>query len=258
MTEQPAPPVRVADFVFDDVAPDRLPSGPALVEAAERAKCERVVVDARATADGWVVVHPAAQVSGVDGSDVLFEDLTLDEVRVHTNGRVASLEETLLAAHRRKRGLVIRIHDTATITGLSAALGIVAGDATAALRSRFLIVVPDSRIGKRLRADARTLPSALTLRASGGGLRAMLARRTANLARASADADDLIVSATSYAPDAALRSLVGKLSRRGAFVWVSDVTPDRESAYASCGVGGLLLRLPGSTSASGPTRTLRG
>lgn len=238
--------VFVAEFALGGVAPGSEPSGRALVAAAAEAGADRVVVHARSTADGWAVVHQAPEVELRSGETRRLEDLTLAEAREAraSDGRIATLEETMLAAHRRGLGLVVRIHDGLVTDALAGALGIMAGEGTAALRARYLVVVPDARLGKRLRMGARDLPSARSLPVKGGGWRGALARRFPNLARAAADADDLVVHASLATPERVRDVLVPVLRRRGAFVWVEGVAPERRDAYAAGGAGGVLVDLP--------------
>ncbi len=237
--------VVVADFVAPPDAPAGGPTGTALVAAAREAGADRVAVTVRATADGWAVVHAAPKLTRGTG-EVAVTELTLAELRNAVGGarRVATLEETLLAAHRARLGLVLRIHDTLVVDTLAGALGVTGGTGPAALRARFLVVVPDMRVGRRLRADARDLPSARSVAATGGAWRGALTRRFPNLARAAADADDLVVPAALVTPERVRDTLVPHLRRRGAFVWVEGVAPERRSDYEGLGAGGLFVTLP--------------
>jgi glycerophosphoryl diester phosphodiesterase len=237
--------VIVAEHTISDCRPGTEPSGPALVAAAERDGFDRVVVNVRSTADGWAVVHRDLRVL-YRGDEKSLSDLTLAETRdaVTADGRVATLEETMLEAHRRDIGLVIRIHDTLVVEALTGALGIMAGEGHGELRRRYLVVVPDARIGKRLRMGAQHLPSARSIRPTGGAWRAALARRFPNLARAAADADDLVLSATLATPADLRDRWVPMLARRGAYVWVEGVTPATRPDYENVGAGGLLIETP--------------
>ncbi len=237
--------VHVAEYDIAACGPGGTPSGRALVGAAADAGFDRVVVHARSTADGWAVVH-AHDHALVRGEARPVEELTLSEARkAHAvDGHVVTLEETMLVANRRGLGLVLRIHDTLVTHTLSAALGIMGGDGVAALRARYLVVVATAKLGKRLREAARELPSARSLPREGGGWRGALARRLPNLARAAADADDLVVRASLTSPDEVRDRLVPLLRRRGAFVWVEGVAPERRDAYAATGAGGVIVDLP--------------
>jgi len=243
--------VAVVEFDVANRNPGEHPSGRALVAAATRQGFDRVVVHARATADGWAVVHPHASVRMKDNADRPLADLTLAEaLRARcADGRLVSLEDTMLEARRRKIGLVIRIHDTLVTEALAGALGIMAGDgrkndAHSELRSRFLVVVPDARIGKRLRTDSRPLPSGRSLPHIGGGWRGALVRRLPNFARAAADADDLVIHATLASPARVREKLVPHLAKRGAYVWIEGVTPETRADYEDVGAGGLLIETP--------------
>jgi len=237
--------VYAVEFDVAACAPGDEPSGPALVAAAAAVGADRVVVHARATAEHWAVVHRDARVE-VGGEPRLLAELTLAEVRGAraADGRVATLEETMLAAHRRGVGLVIRIHDGRVTAALAGALGVMAGSGPAALRTRYLVVVPDARIGKSLRRAAPDLPSARAIARAGGAWRGALARRFPNLARAAADADDLVVPGALATPERVERRLVPVLRRRGAFVWVDAVPPALRHDYALTGAGGILVDLP--------------
>ena len=154
----------------------------------------------------------------------------------------ASLEQTMLAAHREHVGMLVRIHDTLGISALGAALGIMQGDQTENLRRRYLVVVADQRTGRRLRSDAAQVPSALLLRERGGKLQGVIARAFPNLARAGAEADDLIVPAALFTPDRLRKKLVPVLARRAAFAWVTGLDETTESEYADSGAGGLIVQ----------------
>ena len=239
--------VHVAEFDLSHCEPGAEPSGRALAAAAADAGADRVVVHVRATADGWAVVHCGANVLVHGGRQPQpLSELTLVQARKAraTDGRVATLEETMLAAHNRGVGLVLRIHDTLVTEALTAALGIMAGEGTAALRARYLVIVPNARIGKRLRMGARDLPSGRSLPAEGGGWRGALARRLPNLARAAADADDLVIHASLASPERTRDKLVPLLRKRGAFVWVEGVSPEQRETYAATGAGGVLVDVP--------------
>jgi len=238
--------VIVAELRVEGREPGREPSGRALVNAAARDGFDRVVVHARSTSDGWAVVHASPRVRLRSGDEGALADLTLAEARnaVCADGRVATLEDTMLQAHRKRLGLVIRIHDTLVIQALGAALGIMAGDGHGELRSRYLVVVPDARIGKRLRMEASQLPSGRSLPHTGGGWRAALARKLPNLARAAADADDLVIHAKLASPSQVRDALIPKLARRGAYVWIEGVTAETRAAYENLGAGGLLVETP--------------
>jgi glycerophosphoryl diester phosphodiesterase len=243
---RPDRPVKAAEYDLTSLGPGEEPSGRALVAAAADAGVDRVVVHARSTADGWAVVHRGANVRIGGGEDRPLDDLALSEARKArtADGRVATLEETMLAAHKRDIGLVIRIHDTLVTDALTGALGIMAGEGPSALRARYLVIVPDARIGKRLRMGSPDLPSARALPAEGGGWRGALARKLPNLARAAADADDLVVPAALASPEQVRDKLVPVLRRRGAFVWVEGVPPQDFDTYAETGAGGMLVDLP--------------
>jgi len=235
-----------AEFEIAGRRPGEEPSGKALVAAAARGGFDRVVVHARSTADGWAVVHANPTVRLRNGDEGKLADLTLAEARtaICVDGRISTLEDTMLEAHRRKLGLVIRIEETFVIGALAGALGIMAGDGHGELRRRYLVIVPNARIGKRLRADAEKLPSARSLPHDGGGWRAALARRYPNFARAAADADDLVVHTTLASPDVVRNKLVPLLGRRGAYVWVEGVTNSGRAEYEDIGAGGLLVETP--------------
>jgi len=237
--------VRVAEYDLEGLEPGHEPSGRALVAAAADAGLDRVVVHARATADGWAVVHRGARVAVGSGEVRALDELTLAEARRArtSDGRIATLEETMLAAHRRGLGLVIRIHEPLVTDALAGALGIMGGEGHASLRARYLVVVSDAKLGKRLRQGAPDLPSGRSLPAAGGGWRAALARRLPNLARAAADADDLVIHAALASPEHVRAKLVPVLRRRGAFVWVEGVAPEQADAYAETGAGGVLVSL---------------
>ena len=209
---------------------------------------DRLWVDVRTTSDGWNVVHPSETVR-FEGEPRPFDDLSLGEVK-HSEEKPATLEETLLASYREGLGLLIALHDRRGCGSLDGALGILTGgsrtggDGTAELRRRFLVVVATRDVGERLRRDAPVLPSCYRLRATGGGWRAALARRMPNVARAAAQCDDLLVSATTFTPSELGRGPVPKLRRRGAYVWVEQIEDGDDGAqneYGAAGVAGVIV-----------------
>ncbi len=238
----PDRPVRVADYV---TAPASVPAqGPALATRAAEQGYDRVLVWTHATKDDWLVAHPRPTVT-IDGEERRIEKLTLAELRPCVE-RPATLEETMLAAHKANIGLVVRLTDTTGIHALAGALGIMEGEDTSNLRRRYLVAVPNQRIGRRLRSDANPIPSARWLEPSGGGWKGALARRFPNLARAACDADDLIVDARAFSPERVRNDLVPHLARRAAFAWVALADASQESDYADAGVGGFIIGLPAS------------
>jgi len=237
-------PELVADFDLEGLALAELPSGKALVAAARELGMDRVTLDVHASADGWAIVHPGPRVALIAGGEQDVDDLDLSDsgkVAV-TGGGLCTLEETLLSAHRAKLGLVLRLRSARAIVPVSAALGVMGGEGPQALRSRFLVIAGNQRMGRRLRTDAPDLPSALELTPGERGLKAALRRRMPNLARAGADTDDVVVPWGMLA-DRDVPGLAKTLAGRGARLWVSDVTQARKGQAMSLPAAGLLLRL---------------
>jgi len=236
----PDRPVRVANFV---PPPESVPpKGPALAARAAEHGYDRVLIWTHATKDDWLVAHPRPAVT-IAGEEWSIGKRTLAELRSSVE-QPATLEETMLAAHRASIGLVVRLTDTTGIHALTGALGIMQGDGTNDLRRRYLVVVPNQRVGRRLRSDAKRLPSACWLEPTGGGWKGALARRFPNLARAACDADDVIVDSRAFSPERVRNDLVPHLARRAAFVWVALCAGAAEADYADTGVGGLIVELP--------------
>jgi hypothetical protein len=166
------------------------------------------------------------------------DDHTPDaQVRGH---RAGSLEGLAREAARRGLGLFLRLTDTLPIDGLAAALGAERSQSAATLRERVLVVVAAERVGKRLRKDAPQFPSAYELPATEGWSAARFV--SANLRRASADADDLVIPwGRRGAADLAAK-MAPELARRGGRLWISDVPEaDRERA-AALGPSGVVVR----------------
>lgn len=237
-------PLRVADFVLDGRPTHLLPSGDALVRMAAEAHDDRVAVDVHATKDGWAVVHPGGVVSLDDGSEVTVESLTLaDTRRVRlSGGGLCTLEQVLLAAHKRGIGVVFRVRSTLAVKPLGAGIGVTGGSGHATFKRRFLAVVPDQRIGKRLRSDAKDVPSALELRRDERGYHAFVRRSFPNLARAGAAADDLLIPHDAYAWPKIENGLLPTLRKRGAGLWLTDVPPDAAGTWDEHPIAGAFVR----------------
>jgi hypothetical protein len=237
-------PLRVADFVLDGRPTHLLPSGEALVRMASELRDDRVAVDLHTTKDGWGIVHPGHLVSMDDGNEVDVDSLSLaDTRRVRlSGGGLCTLEQVLLAAHRCHIGVVFRVRSTLAAKPLGAGIGVTGGAGHAAFRRRFLAVVPDQRIGKRLRSDAREVPSALEIRRGERGLHAFLRRSLPNLARAGAAADDLLVPHDAFPWPKIENGLLPTLRRRGAGLWLSDVPPDSAGNWDEHPIAGVFVR----------------
>jgi hypothetical protein len=237
-------PLRVADFDLDSTAEARLPPALDVVRAGIDLGADWIAVTLHATADGWGVVHPRTTVAMPDGSSTPLADLDLAATRdaVLHGGRVSTLEEVLLEAHRARRGLLLRIADTRALASLAGGIGVMGGDGPASLRRRFLAVVRDAQSGKRLRMEVPDAPSALELTGTASGLRARLRGRFPNLARAAADADDLVLPVAAFAAHPKRESIPAALDRRGARLWLSNVPEDAEDTWREAGAAGLLVR----------------
>jgi len=160
----------------------------------------------------------------------------------HVGGRrVATLEHLADEAKRREMGLFLRLDDTLPIPGLAAALGVGKSVRSADVRDRFLLVVGADRTGKRLRAVAPQFPSAFELPADEG--RSLARLIPANLRRATADADDLVVPWGRIAAAKLTSRIAPLLAKRGAWLWLSDV-PESETGPASAvPAAGMVVRL---------------
>lgn len=205
-------PLLVADFVLAGARP----SPAELVDAA--------------VARGAALV---AAVIAEENDDTLVAEV--DEHRVGGLARLAAL------ALRQQVGLLLRLRATTPIVGLAKALS-AEKDASAAsrLRDRFLVVVPNERIGRRLRADAPQFPSGYELPTSGD---ALLTRFfSVNLRRASADADDLVVPWGRLDPARLVSKIAPDLRKRGARLWVSDVPEDEVDRATAVGAAGVIVR----------------
>ena len=153
--------------------------------------------------------------------------------------RIARLSSVAAAARRRQVGLVARVTDTLVVYGLREALGVAKGASAAELRDRFLVVVATDRVGKRVRSDARELPSAYEIPRRPRGF----ARFTsANMQRAAADCDDLVVPWGTIDEARIASRIVPDLARRGGRVWLSDVPPDDVHRAAALPVAGVVVR----------------
>lgn len=236
--------ILVADFdasLWTD-APGASPER--LVEATRSVGADRLVLPIQVTADPWAVVHPEERVARTDGGGIALQSLDLGELRRTTVlPCLHTLEEVLLAIHKARLGAVLRLFDTPPIERVGAALGVTGGEGRTALLPRFLVTAPDRRVGRRLRADAPDAPSAYELRRGEQGWRRRLAARVPNLARANADADDLIVP-WDHSDGDALAALSRKLAKRGARLFLGDVPPDRVDALRELPVAGLIVRHP--------------
>jgi hypothetical protein len=215
-------PLLVADFVLGG----ERPSADAVVKAA--------------------VARGAALVAAVIAEEE--DDTLVAEVDEHRVGGLARLAAVSL---RHQVGLLLRLRDTTPIAWLAQALG-EGKDASAAprLRDRFLIVVPNERIGRRLRADAPQFPSGYELPTSGD---ALLARfLPVNLRRGAADADDLVVPWGRLDPARLASKIAPDLAKRGARLWLSGVPEDDLDRATTVGAAGVVVRwrfraaLPGS------------
>ncbi len=211
-----ARPVVVADFDLSEVPEDRRPAGPGLVSAA------------REIGVSWVAV----------------------EVRADDDGSLATLERTNREARRAGIGLVLRMSDATLCDDLAKALGARRVDRPTALRDQLLVVVRDGRTGKRLRAEAPALPSALELPRAAVGLHGTIRRTLPNFARAGASADDLIVPLGLYADQHVANRIVPKLASRGARLWISQVEPDEIGRATRLATAGVLVRRPYVSDAS--------
>jgi len=239
-------PVIVAEFETGGLPLDQLPSGIGLVRAAALADARRVVLDVHATTDGWAVVHPGTRMALAGGEEKDVDDLELAETRgvLLAKGEVCTVEQVLLEAHRCKLGIVFRLSDTLAIPPLAAGLGVTGGQGRAQLARRFLVVVPDQRLGRRLRTDAKELPSALEIRAGEHGMKARLRRRFPNLSRAGADCDHLLIE-DGVVPHTVLTGrLLRKVRSRGGELWVGGLTLERAHELREHPFGGLIVRLP--------------
>ena len=159
-----------------------------------------------------------------------------------SGGGLCTLEQVLLAAHKRGVGVVFRVRSTLAVKPLDAGIGVTGGSGHATFRKRFLAVVPDQRTGKRLRSDAKDVPSALELRHGERGLHAVLRRTFPNLARAGAAADDLVIPHDLYPWTKVESGLLPTLRRRGAGLWLSEVPPERARDWDDHPVTGVLVR----------------
>ena len=205
-------PLLVADFVLAGARP----SPAELVDAA--------------VARGAALV---AAVIAEEKDDTLVA--AVDEHRVGGLARLAAL------ALRQQVGLLLRLRATTPIARLAQALS-AEKDASAAprLRDRFLVVVPNERIGRRLRADAPQFPSGYELPTSGD---AILTRFfSVNLRRASADADDLVVPWGRLDPARLVSKIAPDLRKRGARLWLSDVPEDEVDRATAVGAAGVIVR----------------
>jgi hypothetical protein len=159
-------------------------------------------------------------------------------------GRLSSLVDVQRAARRAELGLLVRIHDARTCAPLGAVFGKRA-KGPQDLRDSLLVVTQDTRVGKRLRSDARMLPSALELPGTPTWPGAFARRLMPNLARATADADHLLVPHDLY-PRSKLERLASALALRGAELWLTRI-PTRAEFSTSDGrtpTRGLLVRGP--------------
>lgn len=205
-------PVLVADFVLGGARP-----APAeLVEAA--------------------AVRQAAFVAAVVAEDE--NDTLVAEV---DGQRLGGLERFASLAQRHQVGLFLRLRDSTPIAGLAKALS-AEKDASASprLRERFLVVVPNERIGRRLRADAPQFPSGFELPVSGDAFLQRLF--SVNLRRAQADADDLVVPWGRLDPARLASRIAPDLSKRGARLWLSDVPETDVERATAVGAAGLVVR----------------
>jgi hypothetical protein len=202
-------PLLVADFVLAGARP----SPAELVDAA--------------------VARGAALVAAVIAEEE--DDTLVAEVDEHRVGGLARLAAVSL---RHNVGLLLRLRDTTPIVGLAKALS-EEKDPSAAprLRDRFLVVVPNERIGRRLRTDAPQFPSGYELPTSGD---ALLTRFfPVNMRRGAADADDLVVPWGRLDPARLASKIAPDLAKRGARLWLSDVPEadlDRATAVGAAGV----------------------
>lgn len=211
-----------------------------IVEATRAAGAERAVLPIQSTDDPWAVVHPTERVTLRDGTELALSSLDLGRARRETDlPTLTTLEQVLLALHKAGLGAVLRLADTRPIGSVDAALGVTGGEGRPALLPRFLVTVPDRRVGRRLRADAPQLPSALEL-ARPHDWRGRLALAFPNLARANADADDLVVPWDLF-PPARLATLSSQLARRGGRVFLSGVPRDALDSVRDHQVAGVLL-----------------
>lgn len=232
-------PVRVVTFEVD------VPRSPAeLVDAAAERGADRLELDVWNTADGWAIVNGGPTLECADGSRESIEDVTLRG----SDGRpgLHTVEEALLAAHRRRIGLHFRVHERSVVRPLAAAIGVSGGSGHELLRRRFLVVADDAKIGRWLRSEAPELPSAVVLPEAGGGWRGALGRRLPNLARAAADADDLLLPNALAGGPTRIAALARTLARRGGYLWICDLTRAAAEALLSDpqlrGLGGVVER----------------
>jgi hypothetical protein len=205
-------PVFVADFEIGDARP----SGRDLVDAAV----------------AWGADFVAGDV--VDGED--------ETPEVHVGGRrVATLARMRSEASRGRLGLFLRLRDTLPIAAMREALGVEKGAPSAASRERLLVAVDGERTGKRLRAEAPELPSALELPVKSRGLARFA---SPNFQRAGADADDLVVPWGRADVEKLITRIAPILAARGARVWVCGLPETDRPRAERLPVAGLVVRRP--------------
>lgn len=176
----------------------------------------RPLVDAaRDAGAGWVVLRVGATLGG--------------------------LAATARAAAERGVGLVLRLDDTRGILDLADALAPFGAQSVPELRDRVLVVVPTERIGKRLRADARWVPSAADLATVKGSYMGFFRRLAPVYVRASCDADDLVVP-HGFFPAPKVAALAAKLRARGARLWIEDVPPADVASLGDSPAFGVIVR----------------
>jgi hypothetical protein len=169
----------------------------------------------------------------VDGDD--------ETPEAHLAGRrVATLERLAAEARRAEIGLFLRLEDTLPVAGLAAALGADKSGRAADLAGRFLVVVDKDRTGKRLRSVAPQFPSAFELPAAEG--RSLARFLPANLRRATADADDLVVPWGRIDAATLAARIAPQLARRGARLWISHVPEAEAAAAAAVPAAGIVVR----------------
>jgi len=171
----------------------------------------------------------------IDGDD--------ETPEAHVGGcRIAKLERFASEATRRSIGLFLRVPETSGVFGLRDALGVAKGTAATTLTERLLVVVSGERVGKRLRHDAPELPSALEL--TPASRRGLARFASPNFLRAAADADDLVVPWSDAGAARLVTKLASDLARRGARLWISDLSDTDLADPDLPRVAGWIVRRP--------------
>ena len=169
----------------------------------------------------------------VDGDDET-PQAHIGERRIGALGRFAD------EARRRQIGLFLRFHDTFSIGGLAASLGVEKSTPAQSLRERFLVVAGTERTGKRLRRETPQFPAAYEVPADGG--RGLLRFTSVNYQRAAADCDDLVVPWGKVSAAKLISRIAPDLAARGARLWISHLSQADLDRARSIPAAGFVVR----------------